>query len=152
MQRQVIRVVRRERIVARARPRHPEADLAAARLIALVNATRRDASVPILVADPDLSAAARVRVAEITSHFAHERPNGTLADLVHVVHGPWSTVGENLAWVVAPDAYSAVDRAHAGLLASPGHCANVLGPNFRAVGLGVDQRQKCWYFVQLFAG
>ena len=42
----------------------------------------------------------------------------------------WRTWGENIA-----AGQTSVNQVMAGWLASPGHCANLLNPNFRDIGL-----------------
>jgi len=92
-----------------------------------------------------------VRSTEIERHFSHKRPAGTLADLLQQVGVAWVTVGENLALLDAQTAIGAAQKAHAGLMASPGHRANVLTPTFQWLGVGTRQRGTRWYFVQIFA-
>jgi uncharacterized protein YkwD len=55
--------------------------------------------------------------------------------------------GENLAG--APS----VERAHSGLMNSPGHRANILNPNFTHIGIGaLNVGPYGMMFTQMFVG
>lgn len=54
----------------------------------------------------------------------------------------WSALGENVAF-----GYRNVASVMAGWLASPGHCSNIMNPNFTQLGAAeVD-----YYWTQVFA-
>jgi uncharacterized protein YkwD len=57
----------------------------------------------------------------------------------------WSWVAENVAWSVGGE--MTPDEVVAGWLASPGHCRNILSPNFPETGVG----KAGAYWVQVFA-
>lgn len=67
-----------------------------------------------------------------TDNFVHSN--------IKVLLGPWSTVGENIAW-----GYS-VASMFDGLNASPGHHANMVNTAFTHVGVGVwvDADGRIW--------
>lgn len=44
----------------------------------------------------------------------------------------WSKLAENVAW-----GYEAVDAVVAGWLSSPGHCRNIMNPDYRELGVGL---------------
>jgi hypothetical protein len=46
---------------------------------------------------------------------------------------------------------STIDGAHAGLMHSPGHRANILSPDYNALGIGIVKRGEYYYVVQDFA-
>jgi len=69
-------------------------------------------------------------------YFSHTGRNGrNVAQRVSDAGYAWSAVGENIA--AGPDS---VDAVMAGWLSSPGHCANLMRPDFREVGVGCVQR------------
>jgi len=53
----------------------------------------------------------------------------------------WSRLGENVAWN-----YPTPASVVAGWLGSPGHCANIMNPQFTELGVGLDGP----YWTQLF--
>jgi uncharacterized protein YkwD len=66
------------------------------------------------------------------SYFAHETPESRDPfDRMREAKVSFLTAGENLA--LAPT----VQVAHAGLMNSPGHRANILRPQFGRVGIGI---------------
>lgn len=77
------------------------------------------------------------------SHYSPERKN--VGDRLDEAGVPYSFVGENLA--LAPS----VDRAHAGLMNSPGHQRNILDPAFEKIGIGaIDGGIYGKMFTQVF--
>lgn len=84
--------------------------------------------------------------------FDHVSPDGrTVGDRLQNVgfNGaqPW---GENIA-----AGYSTPEEAMAGWLSSPGHCANIMNPSYRALGVGyslVEGSPQTHYWTQNFAG
>ena len=65
------------------------------------------------------------------NYFSHTSANGsTLADRVDATGYAWNTLGENIA-----AGYATVDSVMDGWIASDGHCANLMNPNFTEVGL-----------------
>ena len=83
------------------------------------------------------------------SHFSHEARDGS-SPAVRVTRAGynWKSVGENIAaGQTTPE--SVVD----GWLKSPQHCANVMAPQFREMGIAyyVNRTSKAGiYWVQLF--
>jgi uncharacterized protein YkwD len=53
----------------------------------------------------------------------------------------WSALGENVAM-----GYTSPESVVAGWLSSPGHCANIMNPNFSELGVGLEGT----YWTQLF--
>ncbi len=108
-------------------------------LVMLMNASRADAQMPAFREDPALTARAQVRAERMcaTGRLAHD---GYQAAFTGLGYG-WK--GENLA-MGNKDARA----IHAQLMNSPGHRANILKREFRAVGIG----HACNITVELFGG
>lgn len=115
-----------------------------AQLQAALDATNREraaAGVPALVWNDSLAQCATVRASEITSVWAHTRPNGN----------QWWTVnsqvqyGENLA-----KNYQTGESVVAGWMASPTHRENLLDSGFKTVGMAVYNLNGYWYWAQEF--
>lgn len=109
-------------------------ELAEGEMLELVNEERRRAGVGELVMDPELVEVARKHSQDMweRKYFAHESPDGENA--VHrMLEGKvdFARAGENLALT------RNVERAHDGLMNSPGHRKNILDPEFSRVGIGV---------------
>jgi uncharacterized protein YkwD len=116
--------------VAEPRPK-PELE---ARMLEFVNNERTTAGLQPLAADPELTEVARQHSADMfkRGYFAHVTPeNRSPFDRIREADIHFLTAGENLA--LAPT----VQIAHAGLMKSPGHRANILQPTFGRVGIGI---------------
>lgn len=95
-------------------------------------------AVPALRWDERLAHAATGHADDMARHdyFSHSSRDGrTVADRVSATGYAWRSVGENIA--AGPDSVQAV---MAGWLASPGHCANLMRPDFRDVAASCVQR------------
>jgi uncharacterized protein YkwD len=118
-------------------------------MLALLNEERAAAGLGRLDLDPALSAVARAHAVDMytNGYFAHESPTtGTPFDRMAAAGIRFGAAGENLAF--APG----VERAHDGLMDSPGHRANILGANYARVGIGaVESRLHGTMYVQVFA-
>jgi uncharacterized protein YkwD len=119
-------------------------------MLDLVNEERARAGLRPLVMDEGLRAVARRHSEEMfrLGYFAHTSPvSGTLPDRLRRAGIAFDIAGENIAY--AP----AVEVAHSGLMASPGHRANILAPHFTRVGIGVmSAGLHGRMFTQDFAG
>jgi uncharacterized protein YkwD len=107
---------------------------AEARMLELVNGEREKAGLRPLAPDAQLRGVARAHSEEMfrLGYFAHVSPQtGSPADRVRAAGVRFVVTGENLAF--APT----TDLAHAGLMASPGHRANILTAEYTRVGIGV---------------
>lgn len=63
--------------------------------------------------------------------FSHTGSNGsTLSSRVNATGYAWSSLGENIA-----AGYGTVNNVMAGWMASDGHCANIMNPNFTQIGV-----------------
>ncbi len=104
------------------------------RMLLLLNQTRADHGLPLLVMDTTLRQVARdhSRDMYLRGYFSHTTPDHqTPFDRMRKAGVSFVTAGENIA--LAPQ----VDQAEASLMASPGHRANILDPDFQRVGIGV---------------
>jgi uncharacterized protein YkwD len=110
-----------------------------AALLMLINASRADAAVPAFREDPVLSARAQERAETLCARrqFSHDGYQAAFRG------SPYTRMGENLA--MGPQEPRAV---HGQLMNSPGHRANLLKRDFRAVGIG----HACNITVELFGG
>jgi uncharacterized protein YkwD/uncharacterized membrane protein required for colicin V production len=103
-------------------------------LLALVNGERERAGLPALAPEGALVPIARAHAVEMFAqgYFAHESPaTGSPFDRLDAAGVAYLAAGENLAY--AP----AIEIAHRGLMASPGHRANILSPAFGRAGIGI---------------
>ncbi len=111
----------------------PEAEQ---RMLELVNAERVKNGLPAYVWDGKLSELARLHSADmlVRGYFSHATPDGqtALQRAAAMDDLRYRALGENIAY--AKD----LTAAHAGLLASPGHRANILSSVFSRVGIGIE--------------
>lgn len=117
-----------------------------------VNGDRGKKGLPPLAYEPALAEIARFHASDMRAHhfFAHESPtSGSLDDRLAAASFNASVARENLA--EAPD----VDQAEAGLLASPGHYANIMASDVTHIGVGIVKGGVAdpdnLMFVQVFA-
>ena len=117
-------------------------------LLALVNHERAKAGVSPLNLDERLTRAARKhsqRMAEQDS-LVHQLPGEDVLLLRLTAENLRADRdGENIAL------HSDVDAAHAALMESPLHRANILRPDFNAIGIGVVRSGELLYITQDFA-
>lgn len=109
-------------------------------VLARVNAERAAAGLAPLALDAELTNAAMLRAGETSVLFSHSRPNGTpcfdVSDRAY---------GENIAM-----GYRTPAAVMQGWMSSPGHRANILGSDYRSVGIGCVNVGGSYYWVQLF--
>jgi uncharacterized protein YkwD len=104
-------------------------------LLALVNHERTSRGLHPLTMNSKARLEARDYSEEMLAHgyFSHIDANGhTPFDRMKAGGVKFDLAGENLA--LAPT----VPLAHQGLMNSPGHRANILNPNYRTVGIGIE--------------
>lgn len=114
----------------------------------------RPGGLPALEMDAVIRGTARDHSADMAARgfFDHRNPDGALPEDRMAADGfagalPW---GENIA-AGAWDAPTVVQ----GWMDSPGHCANIMEPGFRVIGVGyVFEEDSDWghYWTQVFAG
>ena len=115
-------------------PVAPPLDPAEAALREAVNAARQANDLPVLAIEPRLQRAARERSADLVAYgyFAHEWHDGTPFATWITRYWPCSGAGEIL--VMRTPSLSA-QQAVQLWLASPGHRANMLSPEWRSMGV-----------------
>jgi len=104
------------------------------RMLVLVNKERRKRGLKALKADPELRSVARRHSNDMFNrgYFSHISPEGLSPfDRMTSRHVLFLVAGENLALA------QTLQIAHAGLMKSPGHRANILNPGFGRLGIGV---------------
>lgn len=130
-----------------------------ARVVALVNAARshgrrcgreRFAAVPPLSVSRKLNDAAAAHARDMLrrKYFEHRGSDGSQPrDRVLRAGYKFRLTGENIA--LGPES---AEEVVAGWLDSPGHCANIMEPRFREIGIGVARGRKRGqiYWVQNF--
>ena len=108
------------------------------RVIELNNLYRAQQGLAPLTKTEALTTAAGIRVRECGSYFSHTRPDGS----------EWWTVepdyafGENLA-----SGYTDADAAVDAWMRSPAHMYNIMSPEFRTCGVGVEFIGGKLYYV-----
>lgn len=103
-------------------------------LLELVNQERVQAGLKPLTLDAELQAVARDHSRDmwLKGYFSHTNPDGQGPfDRMQAAGVSYTYAGENLA--LAPS----VAIAHAGLMRSPDHRANILEPKFGRLGIGI---------------
>jgi uncharacterized protein YkwD len=104
------------------------------RMLTLVNEERAKNGLPILLYDPALSAVARLHSKDMFLHgyFAHRSPDGKDAFArMQESNISFFYAGENIALS------HGLVMAHAGLMNSEGHRANILKPEYKKIGIGI---------------
>lgn len=98
---------------------------------------------PLLLSDA-LRKAATAHATDMArrNYFDHHAPDGSEPrDRVRNTGYRWKLIGENIAF--GPES---AEEVVAGWLASPGHCANIMDPRFRDMGVAVAKGRKRGYF------
>ncbi|MDK2880138.1 MAG: hypothetical protein PWR06_2854 [Thermoanaerobacteraceae bacterium] len=120
------------------------------KMLDLVNAERKKAGVEPLKIDMRLVEISRKKSQDMIDkhYFGHTSPTyGTPFDALKANGVSFRYAGENLAG--APN----VEEAHKALMASPGHRANILNPNYNYIGIGiVDGGPYGKMYTQTFIG
>nr|HPK00770.1 CAP domain-containing protein [Candidatus Hydrogenedentota bacterium] len=82
--------------------------------------------------------------------FSHTSPDGgSLGDRLAGARVSYVRAGENIAW--NRGYANPVTVAVEGWMASPGHRANILRPEFALTGIGIAVApDDAWYFTQVF--
>lgn len=117
--------------------------------LARLNEARAANGLSALKLSTELTAAAKIRAAEIVGTWGHTRPDGTPAYTAVADRTGWNVISENIAAGKGLDtAYNAVDV----LMASEGHRKNILTAANVCVGVATYQDDKGeYYWVELFA-
>ena len=108
--------------------------------VALFNRERAAAGLPPLSESPLLDQIATIRAQQmVTDGLTHTRPGShdfAATQLLRQNGIAFTWDGENIYWQGGPPFDDAVDAAEAWWMTSPEHRANILGANFRQVGIG----------------
>lgn len=120
------------------------------RMLELINQERRARGLNPLAMDHSLVAVARAHSSDmfVNGYFSHVSPTtGDPFDRLTAAGIQYRIAGENLAF--APT----VERAHEGLMDSPGHRANILEPRFERVGIAaIEGGRHGTMYTQVFHG
>jgi uncharacterized protein YkwD len=123
-------------------------------MVSAINAERARAGLGPLAYDSGLGRIARIRSKQMVDqgYFSHVDPYGyhMYTELLSWFGYGYAYAGENLAMNNYPDS---VGQAMTALMNSPSHRANILGPNYRRIGVGemvtADGRH---FFTMIFLG
>jgi uncharacterized protein YkwD len=121
-------------------------------LLDAMNAARIAESLPALEWDTTLEdvAYARARNLVVNGYFDHYAPDGESAFSELAARGvSYGLAGENLARNNYPEPRT-VAAAFEGLMASPGHRANILEERFSRVGVAAVKDGRMWLYVTVF--
>ena len=119
---------------------------AAEEMVRFVNQERQSRGLAPLVVDQKLAQAARRHSELMASTGELEHVIGSEARLPQRITGlRFDASGENVALSSSPA------RAHDGLMHSPGHRANILDPQYNAIGVAVIRTAQGLYITEDFA-
>jgi uncharacterized protein YkwD len=96
-----------------------------------------------LLWDDDLARAASLHAEDMADrkYFDHDTPDGrSFVDRIEATAYDGYAAGENIAM-----GFQSAEAVMAGWLDSPGHCVNVMDPDFVHVGLGFASRSEAGY-------
>lgn len=118
-----------------------------AQVLTLVNAQRAQAGLSPLRLDTRAAQAAQVRAEEIQTSFSHTRPDGShFSTALKEAGVSYRSCGENIAW-----GQKNPQQVMEGWMNSSGHRANILNPEYTAIGIGYAQNSAgTGYWTQLF--
>jgi len=134
-------------------PITPPADAAGVG-VALFNRERAAAGLPPLSESPLLDQVATIRAQQmVTDGLTHTRPGShdfAATQLLRQNGIAFTWDGENIYWQGGPPFDDAVNAAEAWWMTSPEHRANILGANFRQVGIGTAIDGGKMYIAAVF--
>lgn len=114
----------------------------------LLNQDRIRQGLSPLPLDSTLSSIARLKSKDMyeNGYFAHQSPTyGSAGDMLHTFGYAYAGVGENIAH------HATVEKSQAAFMSSSGHRRNILGSQWKKVGIGVwTDAQGFVYVTQLF--
>jgi uncharacterized YkwD family protein len=120
------------------------------KMVSLVNQERTKAGLQQLKVDNTLVQLARMKSQDMIdeNYFSHTSPTyGSPFDMMKSAGVKYYTAGENLAGA------GSVESAHASLMASSGHRANILNSRYNHFGVGIAVGGPYGnMFTQLFIG
>lgn len=116
-------------------------------MLRLINEERADAGLKPLRLNRDLNDSSEDHSKWMldTDQFSHtgaggSSPTARMTAAGYDLEGSWRT-GENIAWQSergAPGIRDDVVQLHESLMNSPGHRANILNPDFKEIGIGIE--------------
>lgn len=116
----------------------------------LVNGARKQAGLPPLMANLELSRVARIKSQEMVDkqYFSHTSPTyGSPFEMMKKFGITYTSAAENIA------CDQNVTSAHKALMNSAGHRANILGKAYTEIGIGIVNGGPCGkIFTQMFIG
>ena len=117
-------------------------------LYEMINNERVANGVSALPLDAELSAIAREKSEDMieNGYFAHESPTyGRASEMLDEFGYSYTSAGENIA------RNGSVEKAHAALMSSQSHVRNILGSQWKAVGVGIANDANGYpYVTELF--
>lgn len=106
----------------------------AQKVVDLVNAERAKEGLSALTIDTKVTAAAQVRAKEVQTSFSHTRPDGrSCFTALDEANASYRGAGENIAL-----GQKTPEQVMNDWMNSEGHRANIMNPNFKYIGVGVD--------------
>ncbi len=118
-------------------------------MLDLVNADRAKQKLPPYTFDATLAAVARSHSADMLQNrfFGHESPTtGLVADRLFAARVRATACAENVAM------HDSIEQAQEGLMASPGHRANILSGQYTHCGIGIARAPNgSLYITQVFS-
>lgn len=117
-------------------------------MLDLLNRDRAANGLSALPLDAELSRIARIKSQDMRDnrYFAHESPTyGNAASMLKAFGYAYYGVGENIAH------HATTEKAEAAFMSSTGHRGNILGSQWKKVGIGICQDENGFVYVtQLF--
>ncbi len=116
-------------------------------VVALVNKYRAENGLSPVSADSQLNRAAAIRSSELPTLFSHTRPDGTRCfTVLDQLSISYRGAGENIA-----SGQTSAQQVMDDWMNSSGHRANILGANFKNIGVGlhIDDSGR-YHWTQLF--
>lgn len=104
------------------------------KMLEMLNSERQRQGLSALTPDPELSRIARIKCEDMRDnrYFAHESPiYGNMAKMLRTFGYPYNGAGENIAH------HANIAKAHAAFMSSTGHRGNILGSQWKKVGIGI---------------
>ena len=117
-------------------------------LLELINHERSQRGIPELKPDDRLTEAARQHSTLLSKNrqLSHQfTGEAVLPKRLAATGLRFGADAENVAFD------QTVENAHAGLMLSPGHRANILNPDYNAIGIGVARQGDLFYITEDFA-
>ena len=103
----------------------------------------RRRTAPELKYDCELAAMAKLHATELSSRnvLSHTSANGDdMTARANKLNIAWLSLGENIA-----SGHKTAEAAHTAWLASPGHCKNIMNPDFNSIGVALEN--STWVVV-----